>query len=109
MESRREHVNIDTTTCDPIVSMSKDKIGLKCVFFHKIGPLTQKGLLWREFCPLTVAKVQKGGFLSCQRLSKAVKVTAASNDCHPLKILEKGEEAYPVDGVLCRVFLTRNI
>ena len=77
MGGRREHVNIDTTTCDPIISMSKEKISLKMRVFQKkqkiarIGPLTQKGLIWREFCPLTVAKVQKGGFHGCQRLSKS--------------------------------------
>ena len=36
-----------------------------------IGPLAQKDLIQREFCPLTVAKVQKGGFHGCQRLSKS--------------------------------------
>ena len=48
---------------------AKKKIGLK--MRAGIGPLTQNGLIWREFCPLTVAKVQKGGFHSCQRLSKS--------------------------------------
>ena len=78
MGGRREHVNIDTTTCDPIVSMSKEKIGLKMRVFPQkqkpiggIGPLTQKDLIQREFCPLNVAKVQKGGFHGCQRLSKS--------------------------------------
>ena len=78
MGGRREHVNIDTTTCDPIVSMSKEKIGLKMRVFPQkqkpiggIGPLAQKDLIQREFCPLTVAKVQKGGFHGCQRLSKS--------------------------------------
>ena len=76
MGGRREHVNIDTTTCDPIISMSKEKIGLKMRVFPQkqkpiggIGLLTQKDLIQREFCPLTVAKVQKGGFHGCQRLS----------------------------------------
>ena len=65
MGGRREHV----TTCDPIVSMSKEKIGLKMRVFPQkqkpiggTGPLDQKDLIQREFCPLTVAKVQKGGF-----------------------------------------------
>ena len=78
MGGRREHVNIDTTTCDPIVSMNKEKIGLKMRVFPQkqkpiggIGPLTQKDLIRREFGPLTVAKVQKGGFHGCQRLSKS--------------------------------------
>ena len=69
MGGRREHVNIDTTTCELIISMSKEKIGLKMRVL--IGPLAQKGLIQREFCPLTVAKVQKGGFHGCQRLSKS--------------------------------------
>ena len=78
MGGRWEHVNIDTTTCDPIVSTSKEKIGLKMRVFPQnlkpiggIGPLAQKGLIQREFPPLTVAKVQKGGFHGCQRLSKS--------------------------------------
>ena len=78
MGSRREHVNIDTTTCDPIVSMSKEKIGLKMRVFQQkqkpiggIGLLAQKDLIQREFCPLAVATVQKGGFHGCQRLSKS--------------------------------------
>ena len=47
--SRQEHVNIDTTTCDPIVSMSKEKIGLKMRVLHKNknhrgkGPFDSKG------------------------------------------------------------------
>ena len=56
----------------------REQIGLKmCVFPQKqnpiagIGLLTQKGIIWREFCPLTVAKVQKGGYHGCQRLSKS--------------------------------------
>ena len=78
MGGRREHVNIDTTTCDPIVSMNKDKIGLKMRDFPQkqkpigvIGPLALQGLIRREFCPLPVAKVQKGDFHGCQRLSKS--------------------------------------
>ena len=78
MGGRREHVNIDTTTCDPIISMSKEKIGLKMRVFpqkqyhRKDRPFdSRRGLIWREFCPLTVAKVQKGGFHGCQRLSKS--------------------------------------
>ena len=73
---RREHVNIDTTTCDPIVSMSKEKIGLNMRVFPQkpiggMGPLAQKDPIQRELGPLTVAKVQKGGFHGCQRLSKS--------------------------------------
>ena len=102
---RREHVNIDTTTCDPIISMSKEKISLKMRVFRqkiaRIGPLTQKGLIWREFCPLTPE-----GRLP--RLSKAVKVTAASNDCHPLKILEKGGEPILSMGFFAGVFSQKN-
>ena len=78
MGGRREHVNIDTTTCDPIVSVRKEKIGLKMRVYPQkqkpiagIGLLAQKGLIRREFCPLTVAKVQKGGFHGCQKLSKS--------------------------------------
>ena len=77
---RREHVNIDTTAGDPIVSMSKEKIGSQNACFPQkqkpiggIGPLAQKDLIQREFCPLTVAKGPEGRF---PRLSKAVKVTA---------------------------------
>ena len=64
-----------TTTCDPIVSMRKNRSQNECFSTNKniarIGPLTRKGLIWRGFCPLTVAKVQKGGFHGCQRLSKS--------------------------------------
>ena len=107
MGGRREHVNIDTTTCDPIASMSKEKIGLKMRVFPQkqkpiggIGPLAQKDLIQREFCPVR----RKGPEGPLPRLSKAVKVTAASNDYHPLKILAKRGRAYLPDGVLCRVF-----
>ena len=41
-EGRREHVNIDTTTCDPIVSMSEEKIGLKM----RVFPQKQKTHRW---------------------------------------------------------------
>ena len=86
--------NIDTTTCDPMVSMSEEKIGLKMrVFPPKTKPIAGIGLLTQGWLP---------------RLSKAVNVTAASNDYHSLKILEKGGTC-PVDGVLCRVFLTKTI
>ena len=78
MGGRREHLNIDTTTCDPIVSMSKEKIDLKMRFFSTKTKthrwdwfLAQKDLIQREFGPLTVAKVQKDGFHGCQRLSKS--------------------------------------
>ena len=77
MGGRREHVNIDTTTCDPHRFNEQRKIGLKMRVFLQnkdiggIGPLTPKGLILREFCPLTVTKVQKGGFHGCQRLSKS--------------------------------------
>ena len=78
MGGRVEHVNIDTTTCELIASMSKEKIGLKMRVFPQkqkpiggIGPLAQKDLVNREFGPLTVAKVQKGGFHGCQRLSRS--------------------------------------
>ena len=47
MGGRREHVNIDTTTCDPIISMSKEKIGLKMRVFpqknRKDRPFDSKG------------------------------------------------------------------
>ena len=73
MGGRREHVNIDTTTCDPIVSMSEEKIGLKMRVFPQkqkpiaeIGPLTQKGLIRCEFCPLTVAKAASTAVKGCQ-------------------------------------------
>ena len=35
MEGRREHVNVDTTTCELIISMSPEKSVSKCVIFHK--------------------------------------------------------------------------
>ena len=97
MGGRREHVNIDTTTCDPIGSMSKEKIGLKMrvfpkkklmfVFPHKqkpiggIGLLAQKDLIQREFCPLTVAKVQKGGFHGCQSHGCEQWLPSIENSC----------------------------
>ena len=63
---------------NPIVVNEQIKIGLKMRVFPQkqktiggISPLAQKDLIQREFCPLTVAKVQKGGFHGCQRLSKS--------------------------------------
>ena len=105
MGGRRKHVNIDTTTCDPIVSMSKEKSVSTCVFFHKNKthrgdrPSDSKGPNLAWVLPIDRRKGPEGRL---PRLWKAVKVTAASNDCHPLKILEKGGEAHPVDAVFTR-------
>ena len=72
------NASVTSRKVNPIVSMNKEKIGLKVSVFPQkqkpigeIGPLTQKDLIWREFGPLTVAKVQKGVFHGCQRLSKS--------------------------------------
>ena len=76
----------------------------KTTTFRWDGPFGSKGPNPAWILPIDRRRGPEGRL---PRLSKAVKVTAASNDHHPLKILAKRGRAYPTDGVLCRVVLTK--
>ena len=72
---------------------------------RKDRPFDSKGPNLAWILPIDCRKGPEGRL---PRLSKAVKVTAASNDCHPWKILEKGGHILSME-IFAEFFSPKNI
>ena len=71
MEGRREHVNVDTTTCELIISMSPEKSVSKCVIFHKNETIGRIGPLGPNMALILLSARRKGPEGWFPRVSKS--------------------------------------